>query len=330
MSTHKCEVIEVNLEPHPNADSLSIVKAFGYTVVVRTADWEIEWTMFPPQPRLGVYIPPDSVVPADERFLWLQNSQGTGRVKVRRFRGVYSQGLLMPAPIEAVVGQDFMEEWGIIHYEPKLKICTDGNEVAGPPGLVTPVYDVENFNRYGHCIPEGTPVYITEKIHGCNARYCYQDGQMYCGSRRHWKEYHDKNVWWQALVQNPAVRMWCENHPGYILYGEVFGQVQDLKYGAKSGQLFFRAFDYLEDGRWAPLESLQEYVPFNLLVPLLYEGPLNEEVARVLAEGDSVIPGTEHCREGVVICTIKEGTAPEIGRTQLKIVSNRYLERSKG
>jgi hypothetical protein len=40
-STHRVEIVPVNLEPHPNADTLSIVRVFdGYTCVVRTADWE--------------------------------------------------------------------------------------------------------------------------------------------------------------------------------------------------------------------------------------------------------------------------------------------------
>ena len=36
-STHRVEIVPVNLEPHPNADTLSIVRVFdGYTCVVRT------------------------------------------------------------------------------------------------------------------------------------------------------------------------------------------------------------------------------------------------------------------------------------------------------
>ena len=55
---HKVEVVPVVLEPHGNADSLSVVKVFdGYTCCVRTQDW------------IGIdkaaYIPPDSIVPND-------------------------------------------------------------------------------------------------------------------------------------------------------------------------------------------------------------------------------------------------------------------------
>ena len=60
MSTFRCDVVPVTLEPHPNADSLSLVRVGGYTVCVRTADWE--------GVDRGVYIPPDSVVPATGPF----------------------------------------------------------------------------------------------------------------------------------------------------------------------------------------------------------------------------------------------------------------------
>src|ERR1035437_7205677 len=88
MSDHKCEVVPVVLEKHPNADSLSIVNVFdSYEVCVRTDDWVgID---------KGVYLPPDTVVPDTEQFKFLE---GHLRIKARRFRGVDSYGLLVPVP----------------------------------------------------------------------------------------------------------------------------------------------------------------------------------------------------------------------------------------
>jgi hypothetical protein len=39
------------------------------------------------------------------------------------------------------------------------------------------------------------------------------------------------------------------------------------------------------------------------------------------------VPGAKHIREGVVIKTAIEGYAHGIGRKQMKIVSNAYLEK---
>lgn len=85
MSTFKVEVVPVKLEPHPNADTLSLVRVFdNYTVAVRTEDW-IGRTV-------GAYIPPDSVVPAErEQFAFLI---GHPRIKAKKLRGIVSQGLL--------------------------------------------------------------------------------------------------------------------------------------------------------------------------------------------------------------------------------------------
>ena len=95
MSDHRCEVVPVVLEKHPNADSLSVVKVFdGYTVCVRTADWE--------GVDKGVYIPPDSVVPDTEQFKFLE---GHLRIKAKKLRGINSYGMLVPVPVmEDVVG----------------------------------------------------------------------------------------------------------------------------------------------------------------------------------------------------------------------------------
>lgn len=37
MSIFKVEIVSIKLEPHPNADTLSVVKVFDYRVCVRTA-----------------------------------------------------------------------------------------------------------------------------------------------------------------------------------------------------------------------------------------------------------------------------------------------------
>src|SRR3989338_1193541 len=104
MSIFKVEIVPVKLEPHPNADTLSIVKVFDYTVCVRTVDWQDK--------SIGAYIPPDSVVPNDANFAFLQ---GKTRIKVRRLRGVVSMGLLVPAPAGSQIGQDVAELLGVTH-----------------------------------------------------------------------------------------------------------------------------------------------------------------------------------------------------------------------
>jgi len=185
-------------------------------------------------------------------------------------------------------------------------------------------------------------------VHNCNARFLYteeekdefdsqghhilSEGRMWAGSRTNWKAKDDKSLWWQALNQNPWIQEWCMEHPGLVLYGEVFGQVQNLKYGSKPGQVFFRVFDILDKDRWmggdeVPTWDVNNNPEGGLLhfVPTVYCGPFDEAKLRQLAEENSLIEGADHIREGVVIKPVVERNDPEVGRVQLKIVSPKYL-----
>lgn len=330
MSTHRCDVIEVKLEKHENADALSIVRFGGYQCVVKTSDWK--------DGDLGVYIPPDSLVDTNRPEFSFLKKEGRDqeRVKVVKLRGVISQGLLIPAPDGVGVGDCCMEHFGVEHYQPPMKSISSKGEDTNAPSGVYPKYDVENLNRYNQVLTLNENVVITEKIHGANARFTFKDGQMYCGSRTRWKKEYEHNLWWRALAQNPWIRDWCIVNPDLTIYGEVFGNVQDLKYGADKDTVFFRAFDIWHnvENRWLNwLEipdtfrsvSIDSNYFRKVWVPILYEGPFDEEVARELAEGDSMIPDANHHAEGVVVCPMEERWEKSVGRVQLKIVGNRYL-----
>lgn len=322
MSTHECPVVSVTLENHPNADTLSLTKVFGFQCAVRTADWK--------DGDLGVYIPPDSVVPDTEPFQFLKrpNSTHWNRIRVVRLRGAISMGLLLKAPEGAKVGDNLMEALGVTHYEPPLPVSTGGDNEKGPPGWY-PTYDVENLRRYNNVLKPGEEVIVTEKIHGANGRYVFTEDRMWCGSRTSWKREADKNLWWQALRKNPWIESWCRANPNLMLYGEVFGQVQNLKYGTKPGEVRFAVFDILRDGAWLLYtKALRlETVPGFQSVPLVWVGPYNEDRIIAMSDGPSLVHGANHIREGVVVKPVIARDDPEIGRVQLKVVSNKYLEK---
>jgi RNA ligase (TIGR02306 family) len=315
-STHKVEVVPVVLKPHPNADSLSVVEVFGYSVCVRTDDWQGK--------SLGAYIPPDSVVPDTPEFAFLK---GRNRIRVVRLRGVMSQGLLVPAPEGASLGDDVAERLGVTHYDPPLPASSGGESEAPPPGLHFS-YDVDTWYRFKALFVPGEEVIATEKIHGASARYVWQEGRLFCGSRNEWKREDSKNLWWRAARETPGLIEFCQEHPEITVYGEVYGRVQDLQYGTKPGEVRFVAFDLLRNGQWLSHDEAQGLGAALPWVPLLYRGPYDEEKVRALADGPSTIPGANHLREGVVVKPVQERTALEIGRVLLKIVSNQYLERA--
>ena len=328
MSIHRCEVIEVKLEEHPNADSLSMVKAFGYDCAVRTDDWT--------DGDLAVYIPPDSLVSDTEPFQFLKrDSRQWNRIRVKRLRGYISQGLLVPAPDGSKIGDDVMEQMGITHYEPPEPMSFGGDNEKGPSGYY-PKYNVENFNSssaqearvsLGQMLSVDDEVVVTEKLHGASARYVFSEDRMWVASRTSWKKEEAKNVYWKGLVQNPWIEEWCRAHPGLVVYGEIFGQVQDLKYGATKNQIKFAAFDILDKDRWLDFDEAQDIGRGLTWVPFLYRGKFDEEKIRQMAETDSSICGADHLSEGIVVKPVVERKDLEIGRVLLKIVSNRYYLR---
>lgn len=394
-STHRVEVVPVVLEPHPNADRLSVVKVWGYTCVVATDDWK--------GVDRAAYLPPDSVADCTRpEFAFLRQkpvfsadgqlvgrvddeSITSARVRAKKLRGVLSFGLLVPAPAGAAVGDDVAARLGVTHYDPDVKRAQGksglkfGGEVEKAPDVYHVKYDLEAGRRYAQLLfAPGEPVLVTEKIHGANARYVFHAGRMYCGSRTEWKKEFPsydhltvegiaaqirkkgevseqaalaqageaieklrsqtkrRNLWWQALEATPALRAFCEANPDTVVYGEVYGQVQDLKYGTKPGEVRFAAFDLLRAGRWVDAPEahrlLREVgVP---TVPVLNPDaatPLPFDFDRVcaLAEGKSLVPGAGHVREGVVVAPWAERYDPRHGRVKLKWVAAGYLERSK-
>ena len=99
-STHKVNVVRIKeILPHPNADRLGIVYIGGYQCVVQKDSYKVG--------DLAIYIQPDTIVPEIKQFdfLWTGHKEfmatgivpaRTRRITVRKFRGQWSEGLLMP------------------------------------------------------------------------------------------------------------------------------------------------------------------------------------------------------------------------------------------
>lgn len=326
-STHKVEVIEISkIEKHPNADTLDIISIDGYQVVVKSGDFKIG--------DLAAYVCPDNVLPDKPEYNWLK---GNLRVKARKLRGIWSLGLLLPAPEGASVGEDLTEVLGIKPYvkpDPKVpgsKIYR-GWAIEGPNMPITPPkYDLEAYRKYAKVLEPSEPIQITEKIHGSSARYVFWKGSMYAGSKKEWKKEDRENVmWWKVLDHYAQIEDFCREHPGVTLYGEIYGH-QDLKYNVPSGKFGFAAFDILSpEGKWLNVYRANDCKDAYQLpwVPVLEENvPYDHEKVLTLSEGRSTMQSVEHMREGVVVKPMVERYDRRCGRVALKLVSNEYLSK---
>lgn len=186
-------------------------------------------------------------------------------------------------------GDDISEDLNIVHYEPpepaertsvnqrrtrpkslkgwlffilewlgfRPNGSTGGVNSRGPE-YGRPVYDVEALKNHMGVLQDGEEVVVTEKIHGSNARYTFDDGVMYVGSRTLWKSETANCVWRSAVQQNPRIEAWCREHPGHTLYGEVVPTQGDkFTYGCQPGQVKFFLFDIMApSGDWLPIEDV--------------------------------------------------------------------------
>ena len=250
--------------------------------------------------------------------------------------------------------------WKRINNKGRMGLSFAGNERG--PSIWIPVYDLENWYRYPTMFKEDDNVVVTEKIHGCNSRFVYSsaDKRMYAGSHRTWKKpYTDlrptsllgriavklhlskpfrveaQDDWNLCLRQNPAIETFCRANPDHVLFGEIYGDVQDLTYGCQKGERKFIAFDVFEKGAWWTFQRVSAFcTQFKIpQVPVLYIGAYNEVELRKHIDGKTVTGSDRNqMREGCVIrlwnteVTNEERGMP--GRKTLKAVSSAYLERS--
>lgn len=325
MSEFHVNVVRLGpVTPHPNADALDITNVHGgYPCIVRKGDFR--------EGDLAVYLPVDSVVPANDPRFAPTLGEHT-RIKARRIRGVFSMGLLVAADPGMAEGDDVTERWGIKPYDPPEAFLGEQNE--RDPGIA-PVYDLEGWRRWIALDPPifgaDEEVVVTEKMNGENARFAWHDDRLWCGSHTGWKRSDVSTAWWDVgRRMDLAGRL--STHPGVVLFGEIVGHVTGMAYGAGVRARSLYVFDAMDAKtraffNWDDTANLCRDLGLPT-VPVLYRGPFRE-VREEWAEGMTTVPGAKHIREGFVVKPLRERRDDRIGRVTLKLPGQGYLTRGK-
>lgn len=348
------KVLEVNT--HPNADSLDIITIRNWNVIVRKDSFKVN--------DLGVFFPIDSILPESlEKTIFGEDSKVTlskGRIKTIKLRGAISQGLFTPFSVlgikEVKEDSDLTKVLGVTKYEPQeslpshmqTKRTTSKKEVNPNFYKYT---DINNLKNYTNVFTEGEHVYISEKCHGTNVRFGkvlktkislfdkilklfgkFDEYQKVYGSHnvqlqggKKFNGFYDTNVY--SLFANQFIDN-LEND--VVVYGEIYGPSiqKGYHYGLKNGEFGFVAFDVMMNGRYLGYNEFKNFCD-NKGIPRvteLYYGPYSKEVVDSLVSGDSIQCPEQKIREGIVVKPIHERST-YCGRLILKYINPDYLLR---
>lgn len=281
MSDFKCPIIRVSVEPHPNADTLDVVTAFGYKCIAKKGRFQTG--------DFAVYVPEGALVPEEimkSEGFWdetknrgILSGSGYNRVKAISLRGILSQGILFAPPqIHLKEGDDLAEHYGITKYIPEIPSNFAG-EVEYEPEFTYP-FDVEDIKKYPEYVFDPKDEYIiTEKLHGTFCAFSWVKGK---GWRAYSKGLGAKGLVFKNNEENAKNNLYVKmlnsliiehistcnpkfssnieikdtvaqrineynlscGYERYIIFGEIYGKgIQDLSYGVSSPK--FRIFGFI-------------------------------------------------------------------------------------
>lgn len=340
---------------HPNADLLDLVSPDGSGVnfaVVKRGDF------IAGQSAIWIDSVNDPMVPVDHPFFAhmakAAKKDGYARVKTMRLRGIVSRGLLVPLPAEWV-GKTNLEISSLLKMKKYIPPAYNygcsiqaGQAIPGPQNfLPTGKYDVGSLNRGWKDIPDGADVYITEKIHGANGCYGWlnYEGELkfWARSRTLFKKppegEYGGGLWWQVAARE-GLEEKLKAKPGYVIYGELYGPVQDLRYGESEAR--FVAFDCWDSNKnrylpWPEFKAFCQEVGIRTVpeIAALKWSAGNGIPAEIvsMAEGKTLLSG-DNIREGIVLrwdgeekILLGDELFPFPARIIYKLVGNGYLTR---
>lgn len=365
-STYKVPLTKIlAIDPHPNADRLSLATVYGFQVVIPKDSYEVGESV--------IYIPIDSILPQKvESLLFGEDAKiklEKSRVRQIRIRKFPSQGMICkPETLSSIVNPKYLKDeqdlsaiLGIEKYEPpapKEQGLPKGHK-QGRKQLAHP--DFHSYNGLGNIkwfpnlFQEGEQVVIQEKLHGTNARAAklpyrantlFKKLKKFLGLAPEYEMLYGSNKvditnssgyngWYGEDIYGAVFKkmnVFDKIDDGCIVYGEIVGPgiQKGYEYGLKEHKfILFDVKQMMPDGShyWLTPGDVQDYANEKgfEFVPVLYEGPFNAVLTKELSMGPSVFCPEEKVREGVVL-KAAENYSIEGNKKALKVISEIYLD----
>ena len=242
----------IDMQPITGADyivSATVVCGPGgkWRGIIRKADFEVG-------NHCVVYLP-DAQIPENDKMQFMAATHW--RVKMRRFKGVPSEVVIMPynGLGETSIGDDVTEVMGVTKYHKPVPAHLQGNAKGAFPNFV-PKTDEPNYQREPDLIAAliGKPYYITEKCDGSSTTAYRYLGQFGLCSRNLELQRNEANGYWQVAIKYKLE----ENLPeGYALQWETCGPgIQSNPMGLKEIDGFVFSGYKIDEHRYLEMTEL--------------------------------------------------------------------------
>ena len=332
-----------NIEPIEGADRIELATVGGWKVVVAK---DVGHSIG----DLVVYCEIDSFLPIEPEFEFLRKNSykklvdGTEgfRLRTRRLKGVYSQGLIIPLQDAINImkrykgevyhemleeGVDVTEILGITKWDPPVPANLAGVAKGNFPSFLqkTDEERIQNLTEeYETWKNSDTEFYVTEKLDGSSATFYYRDGEFGVCSRNLELERNDNNTFWKVAKElkiEEKLKFYGKN---ISLQGELIGEgIQKNPYKIKGHTVrFFNVFD-IDNYKKMSFDIFNQIVQDLDLqtVPITatpgFKLPATVDDLLKLAEAKSVMNNKAE-REGIVIRS-------RDNKISFKAISNKFL-----
>ena len=322
-----------SVHPIPGADRIECATVGGWNVVV-------EKGAFQPNDPV-VYFEVDTCLPLDDhRFSFLagrgtvRTPDGTPyhRLRTMKLRGVYSQGLVLPAELFAtelsMQRNDMLTAMRVGKWEDDIPV---GANVVGSWSPLVQRTDSERVQNLHSVWNEimGYTWYATEKIDGMSQTLLHT-GEGYRLYSRNWEIAMDDKL------SGRIAKDFIEGLPrGHGIQYELAGpgiQKNPLALPKPMAFVFTYYVDWVPQPRWHwPQWALDVSVPVlgdpykHVIETGLRSGP-RSLIDKV--DGMKSLVNTSKLAEGVVMHTDTGERVPALGRNTFKVISNKYLTKT--
>lgn len=355
----------LDVQPHNNAERLEVATVYGFQVIVSKGRYKVgDKAVYIPIDSI-LPAPLETIIfPADSKIKLNNSRVRQIKIRGLASQGMLINpdeitSLVNPSYFKDE--QDLKLILNVKKYEPPVKAV---NLNSGPKGqrnkksehpLFHKYNGLDNIKWFPNKFSELTEVVIQEKLHGTNARAsvmpfidnsfmkklkklfrlapatenCYGSNNVEISAKSEYKGFYGEDVYGKVFAELDVFK---KIKLGESIFGEIVGPgvQKGYTYGLKGHKFVLFDVKVLKaDGTqtWLAPDEVLAFAKergFDL-VPVLYKGPFNKELAYALTKGKSEFNDkSEKVREGVVIKAAKDYTVAG-NKQALKWVSEDYL-----